>query len=223
MSLDTLQHQIIQCKQCPRLISWCQKVATQKRAMFKNEIYWGKPVPSFGDKKAEILIVGLAPAAHGANRTGRMFTGDRSGQWLYRALFTAKLSNQPTFQNINDGLVLYKTYVTAMVHCAPPQNKPSLQEKQNCFDYFVKELALLQNLKVIVTLGQIAWDGVWKALNTLEKKKNDTKPKFGHGATYDYNGYTVIGSYHPSQQNTFTGRLTEPMLDDIFVKAKTYL
>lgn len=226
-SLEHLNKDIVSCQKCPRLMNWCQTIAKKKRKMYLQDTYWGKPVPSFGDPKAQILIVGLAPAAHGANRTGRMFTGDRSGLWLYRAIHKAGLSNQFSYERADDGLILENVWITAMVHCAPPQNKPTTEEKAACFEYFQKELQFLTHVKVIIALGSIGWDGIYKTLRNLtpgnspgEKGK---KPKFGHGATFAWGPYTVIGSYHPSQQNTFTGRLTEPMLDDIFKQAKSCL
>jgi len=190
--------------------------------MHADQTYWGKPVPSFGDPLAKILIVGLAPAAHGANRTGRMFTGDRSGQFLYRALHKAGLSNQSTYEHSDDGLVLRHTWITNAVHCAPPQNKPTKEEKNNCFDYFVQELRLLKHVKVIIALGNIAWDIVFDAMKTL-KHTDGGRVKFSHGSQYQSGPYFILGSYHPSQQNTFTGRLTENMFDDVFVCAQNIL
>jgi uracil-DNA glycosylase family 4 len=223
-SLPDLQQTIVACRKCPRLVAWTRKIAQEKRKAFQEDTYWGKPVPSFGDPKAEILIVGLAPAAHGANRTGRMFTGDRSGQWLYRALHRAGLANQPSFERADDGLKLINTWITAMVHCAPPQNKPTAEEKTNCLPYFHQELTLLPNIKVMIALGQIGWDGIYKTLKANPVLASDKapakKPKFGHGASYNFGPYHIVGSYHPSQQNTFTGRLTQDMFDAVFTQAQ---
>ena len=222
-SLPALRKTITTCEKCPRLRSWCTRVAQEKRKMYMHETYWGKPVAGFGDHRAKIMIIGLAPAAHGANRTGRMFTGDRSGQWLFRAIYHAGLSNQPTYEQAGDGLILDKVWITNIVRCAPPENKPTTEEKNNCLPYFQHELLLLKDLTTIITLGSIAWDGLWKALNNLHPKQGpNKKPKFAHNAHYTYDKYNIIGSYHPSQQNTFTGRLTEKMFTQIFTQANTF-
>jgi len=222
MSIRVFQEKIVKCRACPRLVSWREEVAHVKKAAFRKCTYWGRPVPGFGDTLGKVLIVGLAPAAHGANRTGRMFTGDRSGDWLFRALHTAKFSNQAESNSLNDNLKLKDVYVTAIVRCAPPENKPTIVERNECLKLFIEELELLKNVYVIVALGKFAWDGILKSfdINNIVIKP---KPKFGHGVSYDIGKYFLIGSYHPSQQNTFTGRLTEKMFGDIFVKVREKL
>lgn len=210
-SLKTLNKSITECNLCTRLRKHCLKIALTKKRSFAQETYWGKPVTGFGDPNASIVIVGLAPAAHGANRTGRIFTGDNSGLWLYRALHKAGLANQAESVSLNDGLVLKKAYVTCSVRCAPPDNKPTPQEFKNCSPYLKSELDLLTNKKVIIALGSIAAREVG---NYLGKKI-----KFTHGNVTALDDITVICSYHPSQQNTFTKRLTEPMFDKVFERA----
>jgi uracil-DNA glycosylase len=219
-ALAVLQDQIISCCQCPRLVAWREKIAREKRAAFRDQEYWGRPVPGFGDPRAVVLICGLAPAAHGGNRTGRVFTGDRSGDWLYAALFRAGFANQPTSHDLHDGLRLQNCYITACVRCAPPDNKPTPQERDNCFPYLLQELAILKGIRAVVCLGSFAWEGM---LRVLQQRGYEVtpKPKFGHGAEAVVGPYHLIGSYHPSQQNTFTGRLTERMLDVVFVRART--
>lgn len=220
-SLQKIQNQVIRCKKCPRLIEHCLEVKRVKRKSYANDDYWGKPVPGFGDPQSEILIVGLAPAAHGANRTGRMFTGDRSGDWLYRALYKAGLATQAESTWRDDGLELINSYITSVAHCAPPFNKPTTEEISNCWPYLEKEFALLKNLKVVIALGGIAFNGIWPLLRGEDQKIK--KPKFGHAEVVRLPGPTgpthLVMSYHPSQQNTFTGRLTEPMFDQVFKKA----
>jgi uracil-DNA glycosylase len=223
-SFDQLRHDITTCTTCPRLIDWCTKVAVEKRAAYMADTYWGRPVPGFGDPAASILVLGLAPAAHGANRTGRVFTGDRSGDWLYRAMHKAGYANQPTSVTATDGLTLTDAYVNAAVRCAPPDNKPEPAERDACKPFLDRELALLSNLQVIIALGQFAYDAVGRQVTLTQKPK----PKFGHGVEatgtlHTPNGerpVTVLCSFHPSQQNTFTGRLTEPMFDAIFSRAR---
>ena len=223
-SLLRIQRKVIRCRKCPRLVQWREKVAQEKVRRFSSEAYWGKPVPSFGDPKARLLIVGLAPAAHGGNRTGRMFTGDRSGDWLYRALHKQGFANQPTSVHRNDGLQLSDCYITAAVRCAPPANKPLPHELSNCRPYLLKEFELLVNVRVIVALGKFAFDAVVNALMTLAPAPLSKRPRFSHGAEYRWNDrYTLIASFHPSQQNTFTGKLTEPMFDAIFRRARGLL
>jgi uracil-DNA glycosylase family 4 len=211
---------IIGCRRCPRLVAWREQVAQEKRAAYRDEVYWGRPVPGFGDGEAPVLICGLAPAAHGGNRTGRVFTGDRSGDWLFAALHRAGFANQPTSTHRDDGLSLKDCYITACVRCAPPQNRPMPAERDACLPYLVEDLRLLQHVRVIVCLGSFAWDGVLRA---LRGEQMAAKPRFGHGVEATVGGYTLIGCYHPSQQNTFTGRLTRAMLDEVFTLAKSKL
>jgi uracil-DNA glycosylase len=233
-TLTELNEKIISCEQCPRLRDWCQSVALEKIARFQEETYWGKPVPSFGDASefkrpsTPIIIVGLAPAAHGANRTGRMFTGDRSGEWLYRALHRAGFANQPHSISKEDGLQLKDCYITATVRCAPPGNKPTPEEIKACRPYLTQEFQMLEQAKVYIGLGKIAFDAIFKEIENLGLIIKP-KPKFGHGVCipiqlpHEKHQRLVIGSYHPSQQNTFTGKLTEPMFDEIFHLAKQYI
>lgn len=217
-SLQRLERDITGCRACPRLVSWRESVAVEKRASYRDETYWGRPVPGFGDPSARVLVLGLAPAAHGANRTGRVFTGDRSGDWLFRAMHRAGFANQPTSTHRDDGLILNGAWVGAAVRCAPPANAPLPEEREACLPYFRRELALLRSLTVIMVLGQFAYDVVCRELSVRPK------PKFGHGteaaATFDGRELTVLCSFHPSQQNTFTGKLTEPMLDAVFTRAR---
>jgi uracil-DNA glycosylase family 4 len=216
-SLALLQKSIIACQRCPRLVAWREQVARDKRAAFKDQEYWGKPIPSFGDPAARLLVCGLAPAAHGGNRTGRVFTGDRSGDWLFAALYRAGFANQPTSVHRDDGLRLEDCYVTACVRCAPPDNKPTIEERDQCLGYLAQELELLKQVRVIVCLGGFAWDNVGRVLGVRRKVR------FGHGVEMKSDPYALVGCYHPSQQNTFTGRLTEPMLDAVFSQAKSFL
>ena len=210
-----------ECRRCPRLVAWRERIALEKRAAFAGEEYWGRGVPSFGDPDAAILVVGLAPAAHGANRTGRMFTGDRSGDWLFRALYRAGLSNQAEGRRAADGLALCGVYITAAVRCAPPENKPTPQERQSCRPYLERELDALDGAKVIVALGGFAFGHVLRIHRDRGIGVPRPAPRFGHGAEVVLgNGRTLVGSYHPSQQNTFTGRLTENMFDAIWLRVK---
>ena len=221
MSLEKIHIRITQCTKCDRLTDWCKKIAQEKRKSFENDIYWGKPVPGFGDPKAQIMIIGLAPAAHGANRTGRMFTGDNSGLWLYRALYENNLSNLPESKHKADLLKLSNVYITATVHCAPPDNKPTLDEIHTCMNYLREELDTMKSVKVIIALGSIAWNTFFQIAK--ERGWIQKKEKFGHGVVIDVGPYKFIGSYHPSQQNTFTKRLTHEMFDSIFKSAKQLL
>jgi len=209
---------IVACRQCPRLVAWREQVAREKRAAYREETYWGQPVPGFGDAQARLLVCGLAPAAHGGNRTGRVFTGDRSGDWLYAALHRAGFASQPTSTHRGDGLQLRDCYITACVRCAPPDNKPTPAERDQCLAFLVTDLRLLRAAHVVLCLGGFAWDGLLRALRALEFVPA-RKPKFGHGAEAAVGPYTLLGCYHPSQQNTFTGRLTEAMLDAILQRA----
>ena len=214
-SLQRLRSDVIECRKCPRLVQWREKVAAEKRAAFKGWNYWGRPVPGFGDPHAEMLVVGLAPAAHGGNRTGRVFTGDRSGDWLYRALHRVGYANQPNSDHADDGLHLIGAYVTASVRCAPPGNKPTSEERDRCLPYLEHEFKLLERVQVILPLGSFAYDAVAR-LTGLRPR-----PRFGHGVEARLpDGRTVLCSYHPSQQNTFTGKLTEEMFDAVFRRAR---
>lgn len=218
----SLNKQIVGCDRCSRLRAHCLQIAEKKRRAFLDWTYWGKPVPNLGDAKSSLLIVGLAPAAHGANRTGRMFTGDRSGDWLYRALHKAGFANQTESTSRNDGLRLSNCAITAICHCAPPDNKPTKDEVGNCREWFEKTIDLLRP-KVFLALGQIAWKGTLDELFSREWLTGK-RPKFGHGVRVELSDNRwLLGSYHPSQQNTFTGRLTEPMFDKVFREAKRLL
>jgi uracil-DNA glycosylase family 4 len=219
-SLAKLTREVVACRRCPRLVAWREEVAHVRRAAFADEEYWGRPLPGFGDPRAAILVLGLAPAAHGGNRTGRIFTGDRSGDWLFAALWRAGLANQPQSVNRNDGLKLDGCYVTASVRCAPPANRPLPAERDNCLPYLEREIRLLSRVSVIVCLGGFGWDAALRALAGLGIPTPRPRPRFGHGASLGLDGLTLLGCYHPSQQNTFTGRLTEGMLDEIFARAK---
>ena len=222
-SIEVLQTQIISCRLCPRLVRWREKVARDKVKRFEDQEYWGKPNPSFGDPEARLLLVGLAPAAHGGNRTGRMFTGDESGNWLYRALYKAGFANQPTSVHRNDGLKLTGCYITATCRCAPPQNKPLPKEIANCKPYLLQEIDQLKNVKVIVGLGRIGFDAALNAYKDAGKIEVPKKPSFSHCAVHSLGKFSFVASYHPSQQNTFTGRLTEPMLDNVFTTVRKIL
>ncbi|MER3523415.1 MAG: uracil-DNA glycosylase [Ignavibacteria bacterium] len=220
LALASLQKNVVACRLCQRLVRWREKVARTKVKRFADEEYWGKPVPSFGDPSARVLLVGLAPAAHGGNRTGRMFTGDNSGQWLYRALYKAGFANQPHSIDRHDGLTLTDCYITAALRCAPPQNKPTARERANCRRYLLQEIELLDNVCVVIGLGRIGFEAALDAYRAVGRIAFATKPKFAHGALYRFGALRFLASFHPSQQNTFTGRLTEPMLDAIFRTAK---
>lgn len=214
-----LTAEIHACHRCPRLVEWREECAADPPRRFRSEDYWGRPLDGFGDPAAKLAIVGLAPAANGANRTGRMFTGDRSGDWLYAALHRAGYASQATSERRGDGLRLHNAYVTAVVRCAPPANRPTPEERDNCLPYLGRELVLLERCRTIVALGAFAWDGALRAIAALGGEIPRPKPRFGHGAETVAGRWTLIGCYHPSQQNTFTGRLTEPMLDAVFARA----
>jgi uracil-DNA glycosylase family 4 len=225
-SLTQVNAAIVRCEKCPRLRAYCAAVARDKRRAFREETYWGKPLPGFGDPKAHLLIVGLAPAAHGGNRTGRMFTGDRSGDFLYAALYRAGFASQPIARSRDDGLQLIDTYIAAAGRCAPPNNRPTLEEFDNCRPYLIEELRLLKNARVIVALGKVAFDNVLLALAALADRGvviPKPRPAFGHEAIHRLGDYTLIGSYHPSQRNTQTGLLTPAMFDRVFQRAKSNL
>ena len=215
-----LTAEIESCRACPRLVAWREEVAREKRAAFRDDEYWGRPVAGFGDPAARVLVLGLAPAAHGGNRTGRVFTGDRSGDWLFAAMHRAGFANQPTSLARDDGLVLTDAYVAAAVRCAPPDNKPTREERNTCLPYFVRELDLLERVGVIVTLGAFAYEALWAVLRDDGVPLPRPRPKFGHGVEVPTPRATIVGCFHPSQQNTFTGKLTEPMLDAVFNRAR---
>jgi uracil-DNA glycosylase family 4 len=220
--LTLLQHTISDCTLCPRLTTYRRKVAKEKVKRFMDWDYWGRPIPGFGDPKAQLYVLGLAPAAHGGNRTGRVFTGDRSGDWLYEALHAFGFANQSESVHRNDGLKLKNCYVAAAVRCAPPANKPTKEEFETCRPYVQEELQLLRSVRVVVVLGKIAWDEYWRTCQLMEQDIPLPRPKFSHGVEYvlPWN-VTLLGSYHPSQQNTFTGRLTRPMFHQVFRRAKS--
>jgi uracil-DNA glycosylase len=217
--IHRLNEEIVACRACPRLVDWRERVARDKRASYAAESYWGRPLPGFGDPSAVVLIVGLAPAAHGGNRTGRIFTGDRSGDWLFASLFRAGFANQPHSVASGDGLELSGAYIGAVVRCAPPANRPTTEERDRCLPYLSAEIRLLKNLSVVVALGSFAWDGVLRAVAPFGTVVRP-RPRFGHHQQAQLGDLTLLGSYHPSQQNTFTGRLTEGMLDAVFYRAR---
>ena len=218
-SWKTFQRQVTECTACPRLREHCEQVGRDKRKSYADWEYWTRPVPDFGQAPAALLIVGLAPAAHGANRTGRIFTGDRSGDWLYRALFKAGFANQPTASDRNDGLKLIDCVITAACRCAPPDNKPTTDELSNCRRWLTETIRTVRP-RVVLALGHIGWKAVLREARDFGWHTG-ALPKFGHGAKYEWSGGRwLLGSYHPSQQNTFTGRLTEPMFDAVFAEAR---
>jgi uracil-DNA glycosylase len=217
--LRELEREITGCRRCPRLVRWREQVAREKRAAFAEQTYWGRPVGGFGDPDAAIVILGLAPAAHGANRTGRVFTGDRSGDWLYAALYRAGLANQPTSTARDDGLELRGCWVTAAVRCAPPANKPTPAERDTCLPYTVGELRLLARARVLIALGAFAWDAALRCLRLAGAPPPKPRPQFGHGAEAAIGELTLLGCFHPSQQNTFTGKLTVAMTDAVIARA----
>lgn len=217
--LNELAAEVHACRKCRRLVDWREACAANPPRRHRGEDYWGRALSGFGDPKAKVVIVGLAPAANGANRTGRIFTGDRSGDWLFAALHRTGFANQPESTHRDDGLALRNAYVTAVVRCAPPANRPTPEERDTCLPFLERELVLLESCQTIVTLGGFAWDGSLRALRQLGEDVPRPKPTFGHGAEARIGRWRLIGCYHPSQQNTFTGRLTEPMLDSIFSRA----
>ena len=215
-ALAALEAEIHDCRRCPRLVAWREQVATEKRAAFRDQTYWGRPIGGFGDPAARVLLLGLAPAAHGANRTGRMFTGDRSGDFLYAALHRTGYANQPVSAHVGDGLALRDCWITAAVRCAPPANKPLPSERDNCATWLRAELALLTRVRVVVCLGAFAWDTGFRQLAPALRPR----PRFGHGVEAQAGPLRVLGCFHPSQQNTFTGKLTPPMLDAVLERAR---
>jgi uracil-DNA glycosylase len=222
-AISALARTVACCKACPRLVAWRTEVAAAPPRRHQGEDYWARPLPGFGDPRARLLVVGLAPAAHGGNRTGRVFTGDRSGDWLYAALHRAGFANQPTSTDRDDGLRLSGAYVTAVVRCAPPANRPTPKERDTCLPYLVSELELLDQLGVIVALGAFAWDGVLRALAAAGHSIPRPKPRFAHGTELALGPVVLLGTYHPSQQNTFTGKLTVEMLDAVFARARALI
>jgi len=222
--LAELETQIVDCRRCPRLVSWREQVARERRASFAAQEYWGRPLPGFGDPAARVLLLGLAPAAHGGNRTGRMFTGDRSGDFLYAALWRAGFASQPESSGRDDGLTLTDAWITAAVRCAPPANRPSPAERDLCLPWSAAELQLLGDVRVILCLGGFAWDAALRLISADARQAGSprrARPRFAHGAELVGEPYTLLGCYHPSQQNTFTGRLTEPMIDAVLARART--
>jgi len=217
--VDAIRDDVIACRACPRLAAWREQVARDKVARFADQTYWGRPVPGFGDPGARIVIVGLAPAAHGGNRTGRIFTGDRSGDFLFAALHRAGLANQAVSVAREDGLRLTDAYLTAVNRCAPPGNRPTPRERDRCLPFLGREFAALPRAGVVLALGGFAWDGVCRALSAMGHPSHP-KPRFGHGAEATVGPYVLLGCFHPSQQNTFTGRLTPPMLDAILDRCR---
>jgi uracil-DNA glycosylase len=218
--LRAIEAEIVTCRRCPRLVEWRERVAREKRAAFDHQRYWGRPVPGFGDPAARILIVGLAPAAHGGNRTGRIFTGDRSGDFLFAALFRRGLANQPHSLARDDGMALLDVYIAAVNRCCPPGNRPTPQERDRCLPFLVRELQALARVRVLVTLGAFAWDGALRALASLGHDARKPRPVFGHAREAEVGPYRLVGSFHPSQQNTFTGKLTPAMLEAVLVRAE---
>jgi uracil-DNA glycosylase family 4 len=220
-ALDELEREVVACRRCPRLVEWRELVAREKRAAFARETYWGRPIPGFGDPAAQVMIFGLAPAAHGANRTGRVFTGDRSGDFLFAALHRTGFASQPTSEHAGDGLTLRDAWITAAVRCAPPANKPTPAERDACLPYAGRELGLLGEVRVVVCLGAFAWEAALRMVAARSASVPRPRPRFGHGGELELPGAPVLlGCFHPSQQNTFTGKLTPPMLDAVLLRAR---
>jgi uracil-DNA glycosylase family 4 len=218
-ALEEISAEIVRCRACPRLVAWRERVAREKTVRFADQEYWGRPVPGWGDPVARILVVGLAPAAHGGNRTGRIFTGDRSGDFLSASMHRAGLASQPTSVSRDDGLRLRGAYIAAVNRCAPPRNRPTPAEREACLPFLRREIEALERLRVVVALGAFAWDGVLRAFAELGHRTRP-RPRFGHGAEADLGPFAMVGCFHPSQQNTFTGKLTPEMLDAVFERAK---
>jgi uracil-DNA glycosylase family 4 len=220
--LEALEREIVACRRCPRLVAWREQVAREKRASFAGETYWGRPIPGFGDPAARVLLLGLAPAAHGANRTGRVFTGDRSGDFLFASLHRTGYANQPSSRHAGDGLELRDAWIAAAVRCAPPANKPTPAERDACLPFALRELAALTDVRVVVCLGAFAWDAALRLLAAGGVAMPRPRPRFGHAAELRLaDAPTLVGCFHPSQQNTFTGRLTPAMLDGVLARAGT--
>jgi uracil-DNA glycosylase len=219
-ALEALTREIESCRKCPRLVAWRESVAADPPRRYRGELYWARPLPGFGDPHARVVVVGLAPAAHGGNRTGRIFTGDRSGDWLFASLHRTGFANQPRSEHRDDGLRLRGGYVAAVVRCAPPANRPTTTERDTCLPYLARELTLLSQARVLVALGSFAWDGALLALRSNGVATPRPKPRFGHGVEATVGPYTLLGCFHPSQQNTFTGKLTEAMMDEVFTRAR---
>jgi uracil-DNA glycosylase family 4 len=220
-ALAALEADVVECRRCPRLVAWREEVARERRASFAHEEYWGRPVPGFGDPEARVLVFGLAPAAHGGNRTGRVFTGDRSGDWLFAAMHRAGLANQPTSTHRDDGLELIDAWIAAAVRCAPPANRPTPAERDTCLPWSVRELELLPRIRLVVCLGGFAWDAALRLRAAAGLENPRPRPRFGHDVLFDPGDrLPLLGCFHPSQQNTFTGRLTEGMMEAVFARAR---
>jgi uracil-DNA glycosylase len=221
-TLAELEAEVVGCRACPRLVAWREQVARERRASFADEEYWGRPVPGFGDPAARVLVFGLAPAAHGGNRTGRVFTGDRSGDWLFAAMHRAGFANQPTSTGRGDGLALHDAWIAAAVRCAPPANRPTPQERDTCLPWSVRELELLPTIRLVICLGGFAWDAALRLRAAAGLGNPRPRPLFGHDVLFDPGDrLPLLGCFHPSQQNTFTGRLTEGMMEAVFARART--
>lgn len=219
-ALNAIEREVVDCRRCPRLVAWREQVATEKVLRHRDETYWGRPVPGFGDPQARIVLVGLAPGAHGSNRTGRMFTGDGSGNFLWPALHAAGLASQPDSRRRDDGMRATDLWITAAVRCAPPDNKPLPSERDNCAPYLVREVAALDQARVVIALGAFGWDAALRTFAALGATIPAPRPRFAHGAEVEIGPWRLLGSYHVSQQNTFTGRLTRPMFDAVLERAK---